>query len=152
MSPRMMMTRDSLLVDLESIVGSDYAHAPTESGRYIIDGIRPSIVVSPSTYEEVAAVVRYANERQLAIIPQSHGNITWTGNLPRRYDIALSVARLNAVVEYEPADLTITCQAGVTVKDLPLEANRQAIPFAGNESPFCVGRLLALPMRESNLA
>lgn len=148
------MTRDSLLADLQSIVGKEHAHPPAaDSGRFIIHGLAPSVVAFPGSYDEVAAVMRYANERGLAVIPQSHGNITWIGNIPRRYDIALSVSRLNAILEYEPADLTITCQAGATLEELhgSLAANGQMIPFAGSISPSCIGRLLALPMRGGNL-
>jgi glycolate dehydrogenase FAD-binding subunit len=108
------------------------------------------VIVRPGTYEEVGAVVRFANERGLAVIPQGHGAVTGTGNTPRGYDVALSVARLNKTVEYEPADLTISCQAGAILEELPLGSNGQVIPFVGKKSSSCVGRLLAHPMREAN--
>jgi len=99
-------------------------------------------------------VMRCANERELAVIPQGHGAVTWIGNIPSRYDIALSLSRLSSIVEYEPADLTITCQAGATLDDLhsSLSDNGQIVPFARHATSSCVGRLLALPMKESNLA
>ncbi|MGH9200633.1 MAG: FAD-binding oxidoreductase, partial [Vicinamibacterales bacterium] len=149
----MVVATTALVEALQGIVGAEHARLPrSDDMRFVVDGLKPSVEVTPGSYEEVAAVMRYANEGGLAVIPQGHGAVTWVGNVPRRYDIALSVARLNAIVEYEPADLTISCQAGATITELnvPLSGNRQMIPFAAN-SASCVGRLLALPMRESNL-
>jgi glycolate oxidase FAD binding subunit len=40
------------------------------------------------------------------------------GNIPARYDVALRTTKLDRVVEYEPADLTITVEAGITIGKL----------------------------------
>ena len=50
----------------------------------------------------------------LALIPRGNGTKLSTGNPPRRYDIALSLRELNRVIHYEPADLTISVEAGMT--------------------------------------
>jgi len=155
-TPRTTMTQTTPLVaDLRAIVGPDRAHPPDPSTRrFILDGIAPSAVVTPGSYEEVAAVMRFANHHGLAVIPQGHGTVTWLGNTPTRYDIALSLSRLNAIVEYEPADLTITCQAGTTLDHLaaPLAKSRQMLPFSRQTVSACIGPLLALQRRESNLS
>jgi glycolate oxidase FAD binding subunit len=144
------VTETPLIADLQSIVGEEHAKAP-DSRKFVIDEVSPAAIVWPGTYDEVAEVLRFANERRLSVVPQSHGQITWTGNLLRSYDIALSVSRLNAIVAYEPADLTITCQAGATARELDgqLGPNRQMIPFAGRGNPSCLARCLALPMEGS---
>jgi glycolate oxidase FAD binding subunit len=36
------------------------------------------------------------------------------GNVPSRYDIALRTTTLDRVIEYEPADMTVTVEAGIT--------------------------------------
>ncbi len=154
MTPLTEMTQTALLTELQSIVGPDHASAPTKDHHVDIDGITPSAIVRPGTYEEVAAVLRYANREGLAVIPLGNGDFRWIGNIPRRYDIALSVPRLNAIVEYEPADLTITCQAGATLDELngPLNSNGQMLPFGKVPFSSRIGRLLALRGRRSNLA
>jgi glycolate oxidase FAD binding subunit len=152
-TPRTKMTQTSLLTDLQSIVGPEHAHSATEDDPVDIEGIQPSIVVKPGTYEEVAAVLRFANKSGLAVIPFGAGTYRWFGNIPNRYDIALTTSRLNSIVEYEPADLTVTCQAGATLDVLGelLTRNGQIIPFAYRPIPHRIGRLIALPMHESNL-
>jgi len=149
----MAIAQTPLVEALQAIVGLDHAYAPREDHHVDIDGVSPTVMVLPGTYEEIAAVMRFANQEGLAVIPLGNGHFRWIGNIPRRYDIALSVSRLNAIVEYEPADLTITCQAGATLDDLhgPLSENGQMIPFANIPGPSRIGRLLALPRRESNL-
>ncbi|MDO8612488.1 MAG: FAD-binding oxidoreductase [Dehalococcoidia bacterium] len=83
-----------------------------------MDGLTPQAAVAPSTYEQAAEVMRYAHAEGLAVIPWGGGTHIHVGNLPSRYDIALSLSRLNAVVEHEPADLTTTVQAGMTLSEL----------------------------------
>jgi glycolate oxidase FAD binding subunit len=59
-----------------------------------------------------------------------------------RYDLALDLTGLDAIVEYDPEDLTLTAQCGVTVaalrervaargQELPLEAARAALATLG---------------------
>jgi glycolate oxidase FAD binding subunit len=119
----------SLAWDLASIVGPENAAPGTPA--YAVDGLAPKSVVRPRTYEEVCGVIRYANAGRLAVIPLGGHLHAALGNLPERYDLALDVSRLNQVVEFEPADLTITCQAGIT-----LGALRQATGAAGMVVPF----------------
>jgi glycolate oxidase FAD binding subunit len=68
------------------------------------------------------------------------------GNVPSRYDIALSLSRLNAVVEHEPADMTVTCGAGITVAEMNgrLGASGQFVPLSDDPAdPATAGGLLA---------
>jgi glycolate oxidase FAD binding subunit len=136
----------SLIDGLASIVGRRHAQPPKDPRRYSVDGLVPQAIVEPGTYEEVAEVVRYAHAEGLAVIPWGGGTHMHIGNLPRRYDIALSLARLNKVIEHEAADLTVTCQAGTTVAELNrrLGQSGQMVPFSFNPTePTTVGGLLA---------
>jgi glycolate oxidase FAD binding subunit len=40
------------------------------------------------------------------------------GNIPARYDIALRTTKLDRVIEYEPADMTVAVEAGMTMGQL----------------------------------
>lgn len=71
------------------------------------------------------------------------------GEIPERYDIALSTRGLNGIVEYSPADLTVVVRAGTTVRELQevLGKHNQFIPL---HPPFperaTVGGALAAAM------
>jgi glycolate oxidase FAD binding subunit len=119
----------SLASDLASIVGRENAAPGTP--EYAVDAFTPKSVVRPGTPDEVASVMRYANANQLAVIPMGGRLHAGLGNLPERYDLALDLTRLDKVVEFEPADLTITCQAGITLGPLRQEAGtaNMMVPF-----------------------
>jgi glycolate oxidase FAD binding subunit len=72
----------------------------------------------PANEGEVAALLRSANEKELAVIPRGGGTKQDWGNRASRADLALSTARLNRVIEHAWADLTVTVQAGCTMAAL----------------------------------
>ena len=117
--------------ELASIVGPDHIRSPGEPKEFALDGSQPSAIVSPGSYEEVAAVLGHANSNGLSLIPWGGGTTIRTGNAFKGYDLALDLSRLNAIVEHEPADLTVCCQAGIRVADLQaqLDSSRQRVAF-----------------------
>jgi len=86
--------------------------------RYAVDGLRPAFVVSPSAPEDVATVLAIAQESGAAVVPFGAGTQMALGMPPERYDLALDLRRLDRVVEYEPADLTVTVEAGIRLDEL----------------------------------
>jgi glycolate oxidase FAD binding subunit len=86
--------------------------------RYQVDGLTPELVAVPAAEAEVAAALQVASGLGLAVAPRGGGTKLGLGNIPERLDAVLSLERLNQVVEYVPADLTCTVQAGMTLADL----------------------------------
>lgn len=130
--------------ELESIVGREGMQP--EPAAFAVDGFVPEAAVAPSSYEQVAEVIRYAAAQGLAVIPWGGGRHMHLGNVPRRYDLALSLSRLTGIVEYEPADLTVTCRAGTSIGELSarLAGEGQIAPLEslwGSEAT--IGGLLA---------
>jgi glycolate oxidase FAD binding subunit len=125
------MTQNSPVIDLQAIVGSESAYSPSGNGVFVVDGLPPQAIVEPNTYEQVADVLRYANDNKLAVIPWGGGQHMHVANIPNRYDIALRLTRLDQIIEHEPADLTVSCQAGITMMKLQNELNK-----SGQMTPF----------------
>ncbi|MEO6197446.1 MAG: FAD-binding oxidoreductase [Dehalococcoidia bacterium] len=124
-----MNAKQSILAGLSTALGET---AVTEgSPGFSVDGIVPGAVVRPKDYAGVATTLSFANENGLTVIPLGGRQHAHIGNLPTRYDVALNLAALNAVVEFEPADLTITVQAGLTLGEL-----RQTTAGSGLIIPF----------------
>ena len=124
-----MVKEASVLSSLESIAGREGVLG--NPAAFAVDGLTPQAAVAPATYELVAEVLRYAHAEGLAVIPWGGGTRMHVGNTPAHYEIALSLSRLNAVVEHEPADLTATVQAGMTLRALQerLAAAGQLLPL-----------------------
>ncbi len=121
------------LTRLGQIVGAD--HLITEAERlahFEVDGLRPAAAVQPGSAQEMAEVICFASTEKLAVIPVGAGTKLWLGAPPRRYDLAIEVARLNRVLAYDPGDLTVSVEAGMRLADLQrlLKEKRQFLPLA----------------------
>jgi len=119
----------SIEKELTSVAGQTTVHPP--SPAFVVDGVVPQAVVRPTTYDQIASVLRWADERRLAVIPLGGRAHVSRGNIPARYDIALDLTGLDNLVEFEPGDLTITMQAGMTLAKL-----RKTTGASGLLSPF----------------
>jgi glycolate oxidase FAD binding subunit len=99
-----------------AVVSADFVRAAR--ARDTVAGVHPQMIVEPGDEQELAAVLKLANEEGLAVIPRGGGTKLGWGNPPRRADVVLSTARLNRIVEHAWADLTVTVEAGCPIKTL----------------------------------
>ena len=104
---------------------------PARLSRYAVDGLRPDAVAKIEAIAEIERLQAAATDRNLAVIPHGGRTMLGLGMPPRRYDLALDLAALNQVVDYEPNDFTISVQAGMTLADLQrhLAVNGQFLPL-----------------------
>jgi glycolate dehydrogenase FAD-binding subunit len=98
------------------IIGSENVRAATSDGG--VAGLQPQLVVSPGSEQQLAQILKAANDAGLAVIPRGGGTKLAWGNQPQRADVVLSTARLNAIVEHAHSDLTVTVEAGCTLAQL----------------------------------
>jgi FAD/FMN-containing dehydrogenase len=121
---------DSLIASIRAVVGdrglltepSDTA-AYAEDWRRLYQG-RTRAVIRPATTQELAEVVRLCAEDGVPIVPQG-GNTSMVGGAVPAEDgseLVLSTARLNRIRALDPVDLTLTIEAGVTLKAAQLAA------------------------------
>ncbi len=96
--------------------------APDDTERSVhdfpLDGLLPRAAISPGTRDEVADLLHAAAERDLVVVPQGARTALALGRPVDRYDVALDLTGLHRVVEYVPDDLTVTVEAGLTLRDL----------------------------------
>ncbi len=138
----MSVTARALGGALAAIVGAEGAREDAAArAAAAVDGRQPQWVVRPRTLDEVARVLAVAHDEGLAVIPRGRGTALALGGPPRRADLVLDLARLDAIIEYNPDDLTVTVQAGVTAGALAaaLADRRQTLPL---DPPGWSGRTL----------
>lgn len=99
--------------------------------QFAIDGLRPQETIYPETIEQVSEALKAANEQGHAIVPVGRGAFLHLGGMPRRYDLALSLQRLDHIVDYQPTDMTVTVEAGMALARLQeiLGENGQWLPM-----------------------
>ena len=128
---------------LSTLLGPE-AVLPTDG--YAIDGIAPQAVARPADRQGVAELLRWASANGVTVFPWGGGVFTGLGNTPTRVDVVLDLSRLNRVVDYQPADLTVTAEAGITLESLRREL-AQGEKYVPLEAPLSnratVGGILA---------
>ena len=113
-----MSNANQLHEDIVQIVGEAGLLPNDQLNRYAIDGIGPQAVVLPASVHEIQEVLGYAADSGLSVIPAGSGTKLGVGNPPEGVDLVLSTSRLDQVLEYEPADLTVTVEAGIQLATL----------------------------------
>lgn len=116
---------------------------------YSLDGRAASIALAPASVDEVGRCLRAANDAGRGVVPWGGGTQLGLGNLAQSVDVALDFRGLNAIVEYEPHDMTIAVQAGHTLGELDriLAEHGQVLPVdATDPDRATLGGLVAAGM------
>ena len=128
----MSLASKTVSARLPDIVGATHVIGePAQLAYYEIDGKTPGAAVRPGSREEVAEVVKFAAAENLAVIASGARTKLGIGLPPARYDIAIDMARLDRVIAYDPADLTLAVEAGHSLSKVIglLGDHRQFLPL-----------------------
>ncbi len=136
--------------ELREICGAEHVvDDPAELYRRLILGIAPAVAVTPASAGEIAAVLRFANQHGLSVVPAGGFTQQQAGNLPPQVDVLLFTSRLTDVEHYDAGDLTVGIGAGCTVAQLSAMVKADGLLFAGDAAlpeRSTVGGLLATGM------
>jgi FAD/FMN-containing dehydrogenase len=127
-----------------AIVGQKYAVTdPQSQVPYLVEmrdlyhGHTP-LVLRPGSVEEVAAILKLANETKTPIVPQGGNTGLVGGQIPQHGELLLSLMRLDKIREVDSVSNTMTVEAGVTLqraREAAAEADRlypQLLPSEGS--------------------
>lgn len=119
-----------VIQELKNILGSERVKEDlaTRQKMALDSENLPEVAVFPADTEQVARVVRLANEEGIAVIPWGAGKHAWRGLLPYRGGIAISLSHLQNLVEFDQDNQTAYAEAGLTLAALN-EAFRQGRLF-----------------------
>jgi glycolate oxidase FAD binding subunit len=92
-----------------------------------IDGLAPAMLVEPMSAAQAADCLRVCSEMNVTVIPAGRGTWLECGNPLRRADIVLSLGRMNRIIDYSPPDLTITVEAGMTLREFNETVSRDRL-------------------------
>jgi glycolate oxidase FAD binding subunit len=80
-----------------------------------IDGHRPAAIATPESAAELASILARSAVDGATVVPFGGATALGLGNVPERVDLALATGGLARVLAYEPADLTLSVEAGASV-------------------------------------
>ncbi|UCF82784.1 MAG: FAD-binding oxidoreductase [Desulfobacteraceae bacterium] len=114
-----MVAPKEIVNGLAAIVGQDLIKIwPDIAAEYAVDGMMPKAVIFPKNTKEVSEVVKFANQKNLAIVPRGTGSKMSMGNPPKRLDLVICTSRMNHMIDVDTSNLTITMEAGVKFRDI----------------------------------
>ncbi|TAA21896.1 FAD-binding oxidoreductase [Pseudoxanthomonas winnipegensis] len=90
----------------------------------------PLAIALPGSVEEVQAVMRWASQRQVKVVPSGGRTGLSGGAVAADGELVLSLERMNKALAFDRVDRTLTVQAG-----MPLEAVHNAAREHGLEYP-----------------
>jgi glycolate oxidase len=111
--------RDEIVARLHSIVPDGVIDDDASLRAYDRDALtaysaKPLVCVLPKTKEQVAAILKFASEDGVAIVPRGAGTSLSGGALPRADAILLGLSRMNRIVEVDLENRCVVAEPGVT--------------------------------------
>jgi len=83
-----------------------------------LDGKSPEGLLSVSSLEEAADFLRAASKAKAAVIPRGSGTMMSLGNPPQGADFMLDLRGVRRILEYNPENLTVTAECGLSLSEL----------------------------------
>src|SRR5580700_496346 len=127
------LNRQSIVAAMTGLLGPDAVETGDEqlkaasvdrfkkytSVHGIYDGPIPAAIVYPSSTVDVAAILRFADENLVNVVPRT-GRTATEGGLETVVPDSLVVdgSRMNAILSIDPVDMMATVQAGVGLQQL----------------------------------
>ncbi|MHB8234221.1 MAG: FAD-binding oxidoreductase [Solirubrobacteraceae bacterium] len=126
-----------MLGELARLIGQERVLAAPRDSPYNADASRrrelrgrADAVVLPGSAQQVADVVRWCYAHDVAIVPRGGGTGLTGGAVPTEGGVVLSLERLRAVRELEPALWRMLAEAGVSTRDVQRLARENGLFFA----------------------
>ncbi|HXC50784.1 MAG TPA: FAD-binding oxidoreductase [Candidatus Limnocylindrales bacterium] len=111
-----------------------------------IDGMLPQAVITAREPAHVIATIEEARAKRLGVVTSGGATMLHIGAPPRAYDVRLSMTAIGRILEQNPEDMTVICEAGVSLsrlqRSLAKVGQRVAID-AAIEDRASIGGILA---------
>ncbi|MFZ5949809.1 MAG: FAD-binding oxidoreductase [Candidatus Rifleibacteriota bacterium] len=101
----------------------------------------PEVLVSPANALEISEIMKYANQRGIAVTPRGQGTGLVGGSVAMHGGIMISTARMNRIIELDQENLTLTVEPGVLLMEIAayVEAHDLFYPPDPGEKSASIG-------------
>ena len=124
-----------LLASLRTLLPDDRLRTdPGDLEHYGRDWTRqyppaPLAIALPESVEEVQALVRWANDTGVAIVPSGGRTGLSGGAVAMHGELVVSLERMNRILGFDPVDRTLTVQAGVVTEAVQQAAREHGLYY-----------------------
>ena len=94
----------------------------------------PDIVLFPSSKEEIASIVKLANENKISVTVRGNGSGTTGGALPIMGGIVISMSNFNKIIEIDKKNFIGIVQTGVITGDFKRAAEKEGLFYPPDPS------------------
>ncbi|HDZ39535.1 MAG TPA: FAD-binding oxidoreductase [Marinobacter sp.] len=122
------MNSEQIIVALKELVAAGDAPAkvltdPADLDTYGKDWTRiyapdPVAIVLPKTTEQVQALVKFANENRVALVPSGGRTGLSAGAVAANGEVVVAFDNMNQILDFSASDRLVHCQAGVVTQQL----------------------------------
>jgi FAD/FMN-containing dehydrogenase len=129
------MTPDAIIATLKTLVDADKVRTDAESlntwGKDWTKHFEPAplAIVFPKSTDQVQALVRFANEQKLALVPSGGRTGLSAAAVAANGEIVVSFDYMNQIAEFNEFDRTVVCQPGVVTAQLQQFAEEQGLYY-----------------------
>ena len=123
------------LADLKNVIPESQIATDSESlATYGRDWtkhyeIRAGAILFPQSTEQVAHLVRAARSRRIGLVPSGGRTGLSGGACALNGEVVVSFEKMNRIVDFNPTDRTVTCEAGVVTETLQKHVRDQGFYF-----------------------
>lgn len=89
----------------------------------------PIAIVFPKTTEQVQAIVRWANQHKVALVPSGGRTGLSAGAVAANGEVVVSFDNMNQILAFNETDRTVVCQPGVATQQLQMFAEDKALYY-----------------------
>ncbi|PTU73037.1 FAD-binding oxidoreductase [Pseudomonas mangrovi] len=89
----------------------------------------PSAIVFPKSIEQVQAIVRWANQHKVALVPSGGRTGLSAAAVAASGEVVVSFDYMNQILAFNEFDRTVVCQPGVVTKQLQLFAEEKGLYY-----------------------
>ncbi|MEX0606196.1 MAG: FAD-binding oxidoreductase [Marinobacter sp.] len=118
------MTAEQIIATLKTLVDDGKVLTdPADLDTYGKDWTRiypprPVAIVFPKTTKQVQALVTFANENQVALVPSGGRTGLSAGAVAANGEVVVAFDYMNQILDFSASDRLVTCQAGVVTAQL----------------------------------
>ncbi len=130
------MSQSAVISRLQGIVGPDKVKTDAESLETFgkdwtkIYPPKPTAIVFPKTTEQVADIVKLANELSFAVVPSGGRTGLSAGAVAANGEVVVAMDHMNSLSDFNATDRTVRCGAGVITEQLQVFAQENGLYYA----------------------